>query len=437
MRNHRGISALFAAGVMIAGCHGAIAPSSPAAISDGESACWWTLVRTAVPPDSVAVRFKSAYATLGLQDIVSSGSADTTTVVARPSLGEGANFGSRVVAYRQGDSTSLRFYVEAWPARMTSKATADTPGSRSDELESCSTVARAAGIKWSTPRRRPNGQDSLPVWQDRSFAQAPGIEFGIDSSQDRGPAAGVFKMFAGHVTFARNRGRLDVIARSESRSVRVAGAVIDVPRGNATDYYLFDSAGFALVRPATKTYSVSSISEESLNYEERRDGWPDAFEFAKPRVDTLSPSALGSTATQYKRLPIFWHLDLEQSPVIRVLARGRMVLDDAPVGEATIARWFGAASALAHMPGAIASVAEARLRVTAVIVAAEKGDRSPPVNLVVLHGLSTVGVARIDPNRLAVPSDYVEIPWRSTVGVDSTNSATVSSAQSMHWKSVP
>jgi hypothetical protein len=114
-----------------------------------------------------------------------------------------------------------------------------------------------------------------------------------------------------------------------------------------------------------------------------------------------------------------------------------MMLDDAPLGEATIARWFGAASALAHIPGGVASLADARLRVTAVIVAAEEGEQSPPVNLVVLHALSTVGVARIDPNRLVVPSDYVEIPWRLTVGADSTNAATVSSAQSMHWKSVP
>jgi hypothetical protein len=243
-------------------------------------------------------------------------------------------------------------------------------------------------------------------------------------------------MFSGRVIFARDRGRLDVIARSESPSIRVAGAVIDAPQGVAGEYYLFDSAGFALVRPATKTFSVSSISEGSYNYQERRGSWPEAFEFGKPHVDTVPADSVRSFATEYSRVPIFWHLDLEQLPTIRVLARGRMILDAVPIGEASIARWFGAASALAHMPGGANVFEDSRLRITAVAVVPGNPTKSVATNLIALHSLATVKVEQIDLVRLVVPSDYVETSWFTTTPA-STHEGRLSRDQHIKWKATP
>jgi hypothetical protein len=433
-RRVAGLSRVILASIIA--CHRTI-PAPMAAIPAGETACWWTLLRTALPPDSVAARFKGAFATLGLHDVNQSKNGDTIRVAAFPIPTDSGSFGSRAVAFPQADSTNFRFYVMPSSISRRSKSSAAKAGPSSDELESCANIARAAAIHWSTPGRSPNAEDSLTVWREAERSGTGGITFRIESTRDRGPAAGVFNAFSGLVTVARDRGRLDVVARSASTSIRISGTIVDAPRGSPGDYYLFDSTGFALVRPAQKTFSVSSISENSFNYQERRDGWPKAFEFTTPRVDTLPPDSSGSVAVTYHRLPIFWHLDLEQPVGIRVLARGRMTLEDVPLGEATVARWFGAASALAHIPDGVASLADDQLRVTTVVVVAEGAGRSPPINLVVLHALSTVRSVRMDPNRLAVPSDYVEIPWQFTVAAVGTNLTSVSRAQSAHWKSIP
>jgi hypothetical protein len=140
------------------------------------------------------------------------------------------------VAFRAGDSTNFRFFVQDLPSPSPREARQLSGPSRSDDLESCSQIAHAAAIRWSTPTRSPNEEDSLQVWKELSSARVEGVAFAIDSSDDRGPAAGIFPELSGEVIFARNRGRMDILTRSHGPAIRVSGAVIDGPGGNAGEY---------------------------------------------------------------------------------------------------------------------------------------------------------------------------------------------------------
>src|SRR5215211_4784730 len=115
MRSRSAIHALPLAvvGILSAGCH---KPKAPTVIAPTtwpeEGHCWWARYRTAIPPDSVAVRYARAFATLGLSGVGWSHQADTAwaeggpTVLSRPN-GTGL-FAARVVAYRYGDTTFVR-----------------------------------------------------------------------------------------------------------------------------------------------------------------------------------------------------------------------------------------------------------------------------------------------------------------------------------------
>ena len=49
------------------------------------------------------------------------------------------------------------------------------------------------------------------------------------------------------------RGRLDVIARQVRQPISVQGVMITAPPAEPRDYYLLDTTGFVLVRPAMRT----------------------------------------------------------------------------------------------------------------------------------------------------------------------------------------
>jgi hypothetical protein len=150
------------AALPFASCHPTVTTSRVAA-QPAEQFCWWTILRTALPPDSVAARFEHAYTVLGLSGAVSSHVADTAWTHAGPTvLGDGstgATYASRLVAIRDGDSTNFRYAVE-----MTGPPRADEQSAGGDNLEFCGAIAHAAAIRWSRPARRPNAEDSLEVW---------------------------------------------------------------------------------------------------------------------------------------------------------------------------------------------------------------------------------------------------------------------------------
>jgi hypothetical protein len=172
----------------------------------------------------------------------------------------------------------------------------------------------------------------------------------------------------------------------------------------AGDYYLFDSTGFVLVRPAAKQYSILLISDAAFNYEGRRDGWPAFFPFAPTRVDTVSAGS--GTTTNHAEQRLYWHVDVAKDTVCTVggcsieeLARGRTTIADAPVAELIVARWFGPAQAIAEIPGGVSRLTDKTMRVTTV---------SPITGIHRIRDLRSTSVSRAS---LTVPSDFVEAPW--------------------------
>jgi hypothetical protein len=183
--------------------------------------------------------------------------------------------------------------------------------------------------------------------------------------------------------------------------------------GAAGDYYLFDSTSYTLVHPATKTFARVAIRDDSYNFVENREGWPEFFEFRVLRADTLSAIGPRSALAGHGEAAIFWHLDIIRagSP-IQILARGRFRIPDIPAGEVSVARWFGAAQALASIPGGPQAVQSEQLQVTSVGVLHPFGA-APTINLVTLSPISRIGTSQVDASRLHLPTGYREIPWPS------------------------
>jgi hypothetical protein len=142
------------------------APSTPAVST--HNFCWWTLLRTELPPDSVAARFAIAYQRVGLLDVTSIRRGDTSWAHAGPTIladsSDSATYESRVVAFRQEDSSSFRYSVEVKPAQPGNAQAASGDRRTADNLEFCAKIAKSAAVRWTTPARRPNASDSVSVW---------------------------------------------------------------------------------------------------------------------------------------------------------------------------------------------------------------------------------------------------------------------------------
>jgi hypothetical protein len=244
----------------------------------------------------------------------------------------------------------------------------------------------------------------------------PGIRFDIGTAETPAPARGALGMFEGMVEFAAGRGRLDVIAERRGPPIAVRGATITAPLARPGDYYLFDSTGFVLVRPASRAYSTFQLSESSYrlgDVPEPREGF---MEFSQLRADTLAAND-SARLTQHGPFTLRWHVDRRQAAgPSRVLARGWIELVDSPAGEASVARWFGAAAVLAQMARQPGGLSPDSLQVTAAIVLPTsdrhaQGPPEAPLTLIVLHSLTRVRTAAIDRRRLVLPSGFVERPW--------------------------
>jgi hypothetical protein len=164
MRSRLAIHALLlGVGALSAGCHRSRAEtvSTPTSWPE-EDHCWWAAHRTAIPPDSVAVRYAQAFATLGLSGAGWSHQADTAwaeggpAVLARPA-GTGL-YAARVVAYRRGDTTFVRPFLAV---RSAGEVNAGRLA-----IEFCGDAIRAAKAGLTAPREEER-DDSLPVWRRR------------------------------------------------------------------------------------------------------------------------------------------------------------------------------------------------------------------------------------------------------------------------------
>lgn len=236
-------------------------------------------------------------------------------------------------------------------------------------------------------------------------ARVRGITFAVDTTPEvTPPGPGPVRPLGMRVTWAGGRGRIDIQSRPHRPVMKIGDVTVGRSQAEPGDYYLFDSTGFVLVRPAMRQYSALQISDAAFNYEGRRDGWPAFFSFAPTRVDTVRAD---STITrEHGEQRIYWHVDIAKDTVctaggcsIEELARGRTTIADAPVAELIVARWFGPAQALGEIPGGISRLIDKPIRVTTV---------SPVTGIHLIRDLRPTDISRAS---LTVPPDFVEAPW--------------------------
>jgi hypothetical protein len=267
-----------------------------------------------------------------------------------------------------------------------------------------------------------------------------GVRFSIGTVEIPAPARGALGLFDGVVEFAAGRGRLDVIARRDGPPISVQGVPIAAPLAGPGDYYLFDSSGFLLVRPASQTFSIFMLSESSYRLGDVHELRESMMEFSRLRADTLAATD-SARLTQHGPFTVRWHLDRRDgdgSP--RVLVRGWIELPDAPAGEASVVRWFGAAAALAGMRDSLEALPLDSLQVTAAVVLPRFGFGAPAataahVNLIAIHPLTRVAIASIAPERLVLPAGFTRTPWPGFEGV--SRSAFPSRDAADRWRSMP
>ena len=232
-----------------------------------------------------------------------------------------------------------------------------------------------------------------------------GITFVVDTTPEvtlQGP--GPVRPLGIRVTWAGSRGRIDVLNRPVRPVMRIGDVTVGRSEAMPGDYYLFDSTGFVLVRPAIRQYSALRISAAAFNYEGKRDGWPAFFAFAPTTIDTVRTDSM--TTPEHSEHRIYWHVDVVKDTVctmracsVEELARGRTTIADAPVAELIVARWFGPAEALGEITGGVSRLLDKPIRVTTV---------SPLTGIHPIRDLRAMSVSRAS---LTVPSDFEEAPW--------------------------
>jgi hypothetical protein len=232
-----------------------------------------------------------------------------------------------------------------------------------------------------------------------------GITFAVDTAPELTPQGpGPVRPLGVRVSWAGTRGRIDVLSRPVRPVMKLGDVTVGPSVAMPGDYYLFDSTGFVLVRPAKKQYSILEISDAAFNYEGRRDGWPAFFQFAPTPVDTIA--AADATSEHRGEHRIYWHVDVAKDTVctlggcsVEELARGRTTIADAPVAELIVARWFGPAQALGQIAGGVSRLLDKPIRVTTV---------SPLTGIHRIRDLRALSMSRAS---LTVPSHFVEAPW--------------------------
>jgi len=263
----------------------------------------------------------------------------------------------------------------------------------------------------------------LALSGSRSTAQSqpvPGVRFSIDTS-----GTSVFLRLAGQVEFGAGRGRIDVSGVA-SRAVRsINGVTIGAPAARPGDYYLFDSTGYVVVRPSTRTFSVVLFTSATYRHGNVRESWDDVFDFSTDQPEDV-PLTDSVRLAQHGAFAVRWHLDrlLPVGPA-EILARGRVLVADAPRGEAGVVRWMGVAPALATLRDSISPL-DSDLQLTTVAVLPPQSPSLRETNrILLLPMMRNITLAGVDVARLVLPADYKETSL--------TGSAITGSDAAKHW----
>lgn len=166
MAHPRAVYILVLAAAASGGCRSrpTTVPTRPWAVGEH---CWWAVLRSDLPPDSVAAHFERAFTAAGLSDATWRHRGDTAWAHAGPTAlgGEpaGARVESRAVAYWHGDSTHFRYYVDLASPPGGWAPTADTTKRSARRIGFCQDIAQRVGFRWSRPPD-PTGEESLRLW---------------------------------------------------------------------------------------------------------------------------------------------------------------------------------------------------------------------------------------------------------------------------------
>lgn len=131
-----------------------------------EDHCWWAVLRSVRPPDSVTARFTQVFIQAGFSTVTFKRNADTawsTASATQLDVDGPAIFSSRAVAYWHGDSTHFRYFVRVQPPPTQRGASPDSFDKSKHLLGLCTQIARSAAIGWTQPRE-PTGDERLAIW---------------------------------------------------------------------------------------------------------------------------------------------------------------------------------------------------------------------------------------------------------------------------------
>ena len=152
-------SLLVATTLLVSGCHHQAPVLTPTAALREEH-CWWAVVRSPLPIDTVTARFERAFSSLGLTGISTKRVSDSSWVRGGPTaLAQrgGGTYTSRVVAYSDGQSTHFRQYVALVPSAS------DSLNAGARTISFCGSTGQAANVQAIIPRE-PTGEESLKLW---------------------------------------------------------------------------------------------------------------------------------------------------------------------------------------------------------------------------------------------------------------------------------
>ena len=139
--------------------------SSPVPLPGAWSHCWWTVMRSTLPVDSVASDFRRAFVTLGQPNIHWAKIGDTVFVRSGPSplfpsdeprdtTSYGESYWARAVAFARGDTTNFRLYVAIVPPARGWLHPADSVRVNRT-IPVCAEIRRAGD---------PGEDEKMPVW---------------------------------------------------------------------------------------------------------------------------------------------------------------------------------------------------------------------------------------------------------------------------------
>ncbi|HEY4307434.1 MAG TPA: hypothetical protein VGM82_23375 [Gemmatimonadaceae bacterium] len=240
-----------------------------------------------------------------------------------------------------------------------------------------------------------------------------GVRFRIDTLETSARARSPLVLFVGVVELADGHGRIDVVAVRSSPTIAVNGKTVGPPLARTGDYYLFDTTGFTLVRPTARTFTRFSFTRATVRHGRGVFPGEQMIRQTVQRFDTVKAS---STLGSHSRgaFTLRSHLDRWYGDGrFDQLARSWIEVRDAPLGEGSVVRWFGAAQELATMPAGLVGISLDSLRVTALLLVGPIDDGHPQVQLTTGLRIYDVRTTDIAASRLALPKGFREASWTS------------------------